>query len=161
MIDAVPDLKSFLENVESTRYIAEEAIRKAIVRYTQYANKKVTHDDFDVRFEPGNTVFVKAKHIIMPGFKGRESSKLQPKSVGPFDIIKRVGGTGVELDMPGYAHCKQFHVNSLIPYQEELDFRAHLRTGDQDLPSKAGIFIRLFCTRYKHRHAAPIPYAPD
>ena len=129
---APTDLKQFLETIVHNRAVAEETVRTAIVHYTIQHNKGVTQKDYDFnpKFNPGNTVFVKASHITMPGFKDRESNKLQPKNVGPFTVLKRVGHTGVELEMPGYGHSKKFHVKNLIPYQEELDFREHLRSGD-------------------------------
>ena len=85
-------------------------------------------------FKVGNTVFVKASNLTVPGHNLRSSRKLQSRNQGPFEILERIGNTGFKLDMPGYSASKEFHANSLIPFQEEITFRSYLRTtsGSRD-----------------------------
>ena len=122
------------------RHVAEEVVRQGIVRYVKQFNKSVPITVIDPRIVPGSKVFVSAKNIKQPNLRDRPSRKLDPKRVGPFVVLKKVGTTGFLLDMPGYPHHKEFHAHSLTPYETGTEFecRSALESPDH-IDLKTGI----------------------
>ena len=131
----IKDFKSveeFLEDSLHKRWVAEEVIRQGVTRYVKQFNRKLPLTVIDPRIKPGSLVFVDAKNIKQPNLTNRPSRKLDPKRVGPFKVVRTVGTTGFELEMPGYPHHNQFHAHSLTPFEEGTDFelRSALKQPD-------------------------------
>ena len=132
LIKGFASVKHFMDTRITSRHIAEEVVRQGVTAYVKQFNKRVPLTVIDPRIKPGSLVFVSAKNIKQPNLQGRPSRKLDPKRVGPFKVLEKVGSTGFKLDMPGYPHHKEFHAHSLTPYEEGLEFesRAALKTAD-------------------------------
>src|SRR5262249_42570343 len=71
----------------------------------------------DIRFQPGNHVFLKVspmKGVIRFGKRG----KLNPRYIGPFKILDKVGNVSYWLALPphlSYVHLV-FHISMLKKY---------------------------------------------
>jgi hypothetical protein len=143
-IKGFESVTAFLEESVHKRLIAEEVVRQGVVSYVKQFNKKVPLTVLDPRLVPGKLVFVNAQNIKQPNLTGRPSRKLDPKRVGPFKILEKVGSTGFLLDMPKYPHHKEFHAHSLTPYEEGLEFesRAALKSADhKDVETGLDMYI--------------------
>jgi hypothetical protein len=70
------------------------------MQQAKYYNQGRKNDSFS----EGDLVLVSTNHVNPPFLKSKGSKKLRPKYVGPWPIIKKVGKTTYELDLP--AHIK-------------------------------------------------------
>jgi hypothetical protein len=112
-IKGFESVTAFLEESVHKRLIAEEVVRQGVVSYVKQFNKKVPLTVLDPRLVPGKLVFVNAQNIKQPNLTGRPSRKLDPKRVGPFKILEKVGSTGFLLDMPKTRTTRSFtHTHS-------------------------------------------------
>jgi len=131
LVEAVPTVQDFLENMICIRHIAAECVRKAIVRYTSAYNNKA-NVTIDPRLKVGARVYLKSDNIIQPGHHQRKGRKLQDRNLGPFTIIDKVGSSGFELDMPGYKIHKKFSADSLIPTNDGMEFKVRQAEPEPD-----------------------------
>ena len=124
-------VRAYLEEVNLKRTRAIDGVRRAIVKYTLQYNKCVLKPVIDPRLSVGNLVLVKNKNLTTKGHHQRKGRKLAVKNPGPFKIIKLIGRTGFQIDMPGYKVHPHFHADDLIPYDDgKSDFAC------RDLESK-------------------------
>ncbi|KAJ8766766.1 hypothetical protein K2173_007833 [Erythroxylum novogranatense] len=71
----------------------------------------------DVQHEPGDQVFLKfspMKGVVRFGKRG----KLNPRYIGPFEILERVGNVSYQLALPPHLSCVHpvFHISMLRKY---------------------------------------------
>src|SRR5262249_25027192 len=91
----------------------QERLKTAFSRQKSYADPKRK----DVQFQPGDHVFLKVspmKGVVRFGKRG----KLNPRYIGPFEILERVGNVSYRLALPpnlGYVH-PVFHISMLRKY---------------------------------------------
>ena len=92
---------------------ARDCLRQAQDRYKAYADKRRR----EVEFEIGDKVLLSTKNIK---FRGKSVSKLMPKYMGPYEIIKRVGKVAYTLKLPASSKIfPTFHVALLKPYHSD------------------------------------------
>ncbi|KAJ8751242.1 hypothetical protein K2173_016423 [Erythroxylum novogranatense] len=90
--------------------VIQERLRMAFSRQKSYAYSKRR----DVQYEPGDQVFLKVspmKGVVKFGKRG----KLNPRYIGPFEILERVGNVSYRLALPphlSYVH-PVFHISML------------------------------------------------
>jgi hypothetical protein len=73
-------------------------------------NKKTAHT-----FNIGDLVWLQAKDIKIH----QKSPKLDPRQLGPFKVVERIGDLDFKLDLPYYLKLHPvFHVNRLAPYRD-------------------------------------------
>jgi hypothetical protein len=54
--------------------------------------------------------------------KQQWSTKLLPRCVGPFPVVKRIGEVAYRLDVPSYLRIHDvFHLSTLKPYRSQHD----------------------------------------
>src|SRR5262249_40280737 len=93
--------------------LIQERLKIAFSRQKSYADTKRR----DIRFQPGDHVFLKVspmKGVIRFGKRG----KLNPRYIGPFEILDRVGNVSYRLALPphlSYVH-PVFHISMLRKY---------------------------------------------
>ena len=131
LVQAVPTVSEYLENMICIRHIAAESVRTAIARYTTSYNSR-SRTIMDPRLKVGAKVYVKAGNITQPGHHQRKGQKLQDRNLGPFTIVNTVGNSGFELDMPGYRIHKQFSADSLIPTTDGMEFKVRQAEPEAD-----------------------------
>ena len=108
----------YLNEVQLKRSRALDGVRRAIVKFTLQYNKCVLKPIIDPRLSVGKLVLVKNKNLATKGHHQRKGRKLAVKNPGPFKIIKLIGRTGFQIDMPGYKVHPHFHADDLIPYDD-------------------------------------------
>src|SRR5262249_54492921 len=93
--------------------LIQERLRMAFSRQKSYTDQKRR----DVQYEPGDQVFLKIspmKGVVRFGKRG----KLNPRYIGPFEILERVGNVSYQLALPphlSYVH-PVFHISMLRKY---------------------------------------------
>ena len=91
---------------------AKLALTAAQQRQKAYADKKRS----DLEFQEKQEVLLSTRNIQL---KGPGSPKFMPKWIGPFTIVKRVGKSAYELDLPKNMKIHDvFHASLLKPYHE-------------------------------------------
>src|SRR5262249_6372061 len=91
----------------------QERLKTTFSRQKSYADPKRR----DVQFQLGDHVFLKVspmKGVVRFGEKG----KLNPRYIGPFEILERIGNVLYRLALPhslGYVH-PIFHITMLCKY---------------------------------------------
>ena len=96
----IPATDEFIEQQQARLSMAQDALQQAQMQQAKYYNQGRKNDCLS----EGDLVLVSTNHINPPFLKSRGSKKLRPKYVGPWPIIKKVGKTTYELDLP--AHIK-------------------------------------------------------
>ena len=93
---------------------AKRFLNEAQLRQKRYADLKRQEDHFQV----GDLVFLSTKNLQKQ--TAGVAPKLQPKFVGPYEIIKALGNSAYKLQLPrefGRVH-DVFHASLLKPYQD-------------------------------------------
>ena len=92
---------------------AKQALTAAQQRQKAYADKKRG----DVEFQEKQEVLLSTRNIHL---KGPGSPKFMPKWIGPFTVVKRIGKTAYELELPANMKVHDvFHVSLLKPYHKD------------------------------------------
>ena len=105
------DCDKYLAAFDKSRAEAQRCLRIAQERHVRYANKKRK----DLNFEVGDFVLLDTKNIKL---KYDGPKKLQPRFLGPFQILKTVGKVAYELRLPSTMEMHDvFHVSLLKPYK--------------------------------------------
>jgi hypothetical protein len=92
----VPAVSEFLASQASALSQAKDAIIAAQNRQKHYADQKRR----PVPFAVGDMVLLSTEHISVAAHKQRPSKKLEPKFIGPYNIIAQVNDNAFELDLP-------------------------------------------------------------
>ncbi|KAJ8769265.1 hypothetical protein K2173_002193 [Erythroxylum novogranatense] len=105
-----PDL---IQETSAKVPLIQERLRIAFSRQKSYADSKRR----DVQYEPGDQVFVKVspmKGVVRFGKRG----KLNPRYIGPFEILERVGNVSYRLALPPHLSSVHpvFHISMLRKY---------------------------------------------
>ena len=96
----------------------------------------------EITFQVGDKVFLSAKNVSLDTQARRPSKKLQPRFIGPYEVIDVISPVTYKLKLPAtLAIHPVFHVSLLKPYQEnpqEFENRIIkpptpiITTGDQE-----------------------------
>jgi hypothetical protein len=114
------DGKQKAELVRAIHEKARQQIEKKNWTYAQKANKGRKQ----VIFQPGDWVWV---HMRKERFPHHRKSKLDPRGVGPFQVLERIGDNAYKIDLPGeYQVSATFNVSDLSPFDMDADSRTNL-----------------------------------
>lgn len=92
---------------------AAAALKQAQDRAKYYADQHRR----EINFIVGDKVLLCTKNIKI---KGRKASKLMPKFIGPYEIIKKIGAVAYTLKLPPTSKIfPTFHVSLLRPYKQD------------------------------------------
>jgi hypothetical protein len=101
---------SMQEALSTARQCLERARRRATLNADKHRR--------DEQYQPGDMVLLSTRNIK---FRGKKTSKLIPKYIGPFKIINKVGLVAYKLQLPDKYHLHPtFHVALLRRYQTDL-----------------------------------------
>ncbi|KAJ8747030.1 hypothetical protein K2173_013444 [Erythroxylum novogranatense] len=105
-----PDL---IQETSAKIPLIQERLRIAFSRQKSYADSKRR----DVQYEPGDQVFIKVspmKGVVRFGKRG----KLNPRYIGPFEILERVRNVSYRLALPPHLSSVHpvFHISMLRKY---------------------------------------------
>jgi hypothetical protein len=111
--DKVPAVKAMIQNMHEAVAEAKGCLQAAQQRQKAYADTKRR----DVEFEVGDQVLLSTKNLTL---RMVGSSKLMPKYIGPFPVVKKVNPVAYELDLPACMKIHNvFHVYLLNEYQTD------------------------------------------
>ncbi len=122
----VPAADDFIEQQQTRLAMAQDALQQAQSQQAKYYNHGRKNDSFS----EGDLVLVSTNHINPPFLKSKGSKKLRPKYVGPWPIVRKVGKTTYELDLP--AHIKihpvinSQYLKRFVPSPQEFQGRASI-----------------------------------
>ncbi|XP_019058301.1 PREDICTED: uncharacterized protein LOC109116762 [Tarenaya hassleriana] len=108
---------------EKTRLHIEEKTRQ----YAKQANKGRK----EVVFEPGDMVWV---HMRKERFPNQRKSKLMPRGVGPFKVLKKINNNTYQLELPSEFNVSStFNVADLSPFiADDSDLRTNLSQEEEN-----------------------------
>jgi hypothetical protein len=111
--DNVPAVKDMLKSMHEAIADAKSCLQAAQQRQKAYADLHRR----DVEFKVGDLVLLSTKNLTM---KMVGSSKLMPKYVGPFPVIKQVNKVAYKVKLPPSMKIHDvFHVSLLNAYKED------------------------------------------
>jgi hypothetical protein len=93
----VQSTTDFIELMKSTQTIAHEYLEKAGCDQAAQANKGRPKPTL---YRQGDLVMLSTKYINPPFLKGGGSRRLKAQYVGPFRVLRQIGATSYELDLP-------------------------------------------------------------
>jgi len=119
------DAQQFLQRQAAIITQAHANLTTAQQRYKQQADTKRR----EVTFQPGELVLLSSQHVPLDG---DNPTKLRPKFVGPFEVVKRVGPVAYTLDMPHFFKGHPtFHVSYLKKWKPmDKQFPLRLESGE-------------------------------
>lgn len=109
----VPEASEFVEKVNDAISRARGCLQSAQARMKKLADTKRR----DVEFSVGDEVLLSTKYL-----KVQNTRKLAHRWIGPFPVVRRIGATAYELDLPGTMPANRhdvFHVSLLKPYTHD------------------------------------------
>ena len=112
-----PSVQEFVGQMAMDISKAKRFLNEAQLRQKRYADLKRQEDHFQV----GDLVLLSTKNLQKQ--TAGVAPKLQPKFVGPYEIIKALGNSAYKLQLPrefGKVH-DVFHASLLKPYQDGSD----------------------------------------
>lgn len=111
-----------LQKLAKSRALAKKCLSLARQKQSKYANKNRKPEDFRI----GQLVWLSTKYLTR---EGKRWNKLQPKWLGPFQIISKISENAFKINSQDFGH--KFHpvvnVSRLKPYPGETP-----QTGNQD-----------------------------
>ena len=111
----VHSTNEFLEHMSTLIKIASENLSEAQQRQSQYANTKRREEVFQV----GDKVLLSAKNISLDTQARRPTKKLQPRYIGPYEVIQVISPVAYKLKLPETLRIHPvFHVSLLKSYQD-------------------------------------------
>lgn len=106
--------ESAAEFVRRTGLLVEEA-RKRLLAEQEKQRRQANKHRREVKYKEGDMVMLETKHL------STHNSKLRPKFVGPFKIVKVWSDVNVELDLPEVMEIgRKVHVEKLKPFSEDV-----------------------------------------
>src|SRR6185295_6831912 len=122
----VPSTEDFVKKIADGIKKAMEKLQEAQKSQKKYADKGRRDEVFKI----GDLVMLSTKNIQVDTQKNRPSRKLQPRYIGPFQIIQVISDVNYKLELPGTMKIHPvFHVSLLKRYienSEEFPFRIQL-----------------------------------
>jgi hypothetical protein len=111
--DKVPAVRSMIQNMHDAISEAKRCLHAAQQRQKAYADTRRR----DVEFKVGDQVLLSTKNLTL---KMVGSSKLMPRYVGPFTVVKKVNQVAYQLDLPPCMKIHNvFHVSLLDAYKAD------------------------------------------
>lgn len=95
-----------------------KSLRENLKRTRQSMRDRENLHRRDVRFEPGQLVWLRLRAYRQNSVQRRPFHKLSKRYFGPFRVVRRIGAVAYELDMPAESRIHSvFHVSLLRPYR--------------------------------------------
>ena len=111
-----------LQKLAKSHALAKKCLSLAQQKQIKYANENRKSEEFQI----GQLVWLSTRYLMR---EGKPWNKLQPKWMGPFQVIKKISDNAVKINSQDFGH--HFHsvvnVSRLKPYRGEAP-----RTGSQD-----------------------------
>jgi Chromo (CHRromatin Organisation MOdifier) domain len=133
----LPAAESVIRTIQQTTQQAIQNLRRAQQQQSRYANKKRREDEYKV----GEQVYLSTEKLnVTSGV-----SKLNPKFIGPFPIIKVISQVSVQLQLPSHFKIhNSFHVSCIkrarttdqFPNRPTLDKPPPVIQADNDKESE-------------------------
>jgi transposase InsO family protein len=92
----VESVHQFLERLQNNITFA----RNRMIHEQQKSADHHNESRREKEFQPGDQVLLQRQHVTPPALRDQPSTKLQPKYIGPYKIIKKVGENAYELELP-------------------------------------------------------------
>ena len=109
----LPASSEFLDRFQKAIKSARDHIHEAQQYYIKQANLKRRDEQFQV----GDQVLLSSRNIMPENLKARPSAKLQPKFIGPYKVVARVGSVACRLELPTTARFHNVvHVSQIKRY---------------------------------------------
>ena len=103
----------FAQSIQDNLNIAKFNLEQAIKRQKHYADQHRR----ELTFQLGDLVYLSTKHIQI---QNHSCSKLKPRFIGPFKIIKVVSPVTYKLELPNSMLIHPvFHISLLKPHPEQ------------------------------------------
>jgi len=110
----VASTEDFLEHWRTMITIAKDTLTAAQDRQAKYADQHRRDDQFYF----GEQVLLSTAHFAPPTEKQRPLRKLQPKFIGPYEIVKIISPTAYKLQLPSTLRVHPvFHISLLKRYK--------------------------------------------
>jgi hypothetical protein len=121
----VQSTDEFLEHLSTSMKIASENLNEAQQRQARYADTKRREQSFQV----GDKVLLSTKNISLDTQARRPSKKLQPRFIGPYEVIDIISPVTYKLQLPANLSIHPvFHVSLLKAYQDNpQEFEEQIR----------------------------------
>ena len=108
----LPMVNDYLSELKTAQNLAHDTLKKAQERYKHYADLR--RQDAPI-IRPGHKVLVRREGYVP---SDRPSSSLDYRFIGPYKVLKRVGPSAYQLELPEYVRIHNvFHVSRLEPYR--------------------------------------------
>ena len=121
----VQSTDEFLERMSTSIKIASENLNEAQQRQAKYADAKRREQIFQV----GDKVLLSTRNISLDTQARRPSKKLQPRFIGPYEVIEVISPVTYKLQLPANLSIHPvFHVSLLKAYQDNpQEFEERIR----------------------------------
>jgi len=111
----VPSSDNFIEEQGEILRVVTENIKQAQEYQENYANKRRRDDKYEI----GDMVLLSTNNIVLGSQKQRPSKKLQPRYIGPYQVIATIGQVSYKLSLPHHLKIHPvFHISQLKRYYD-------------------------------------------
>jgi hypothetical protein len=128
------------KRAEFIKKIHDQA-RANIEKMTKMYEQRANRGRKKILFEPGDLVWV---HLRKNRFPEQRKSTLQPRTDGPFKVLRKINDNAYEIDLPSmYGVSVSFNISDLSPFFGSEESRmTPLQEGedDEDIPNNQAPF---------------------